>query len=128
MLVLDTHAWIWWAGGSPKLSRGAAKAVEKSDELGVCSFSCLEVALLVSKERLKLGVEVLAWIKKALALPGVSLLHLTPEIAVASTRLATTIGPDPADRVIVATALMAGVPLVTCDERITESGLVKAIW
>lgn len=128
MLILDTHAWIWWAAQSPRLSRQAAKAIEKADEVGVCSHSCLELAMLVAKDRLKLELDVLDWIKKALAQPGVTLLHLTPEIAVASSRLAPAVGPDPADRVIVATALMAGVPLVTCDERITHSGQIKTIW
>lgn len=128
MILLDTHAWIWWASQTPKLSAAAQQAMAKETELGVAVISCWEVAMLVDKGRLKLDRDVGLWVEQAVALPKVVLLALTPEIAVASVRLPPGFHGDPADRMIVATARQRGVPLVTKDEPIQESGLVTVIW
>jgi len=63
---------------------------------------------------------VLAWIREALARPGVSLVPLEPEIAVASTRLPFDMHSDPADRILVATARHLGATLVTADKGLLE--------
>lgn len=86
MIVLDTHAWIWWINESDKLSDKAKIAIQQSDS-GVSAISCWEVAMLVSKERLGFSVDVQEWIEIALKRPMVKLLPITPEIAVRSTRL-----------------------------------------
>jgi len=55
MILLDTHAWIWWASQSPKLSAAAEQAIANEAEVGVAVISCWEVAMLVDKGRLKAG-------------------------------------------------------------------------
>ena len=72
MIVLDTHAWIWWVGESPDLSRRAKQAIAKADEIGVHAISCWEVAMLVSRKRLGLSMDVDDWIGEALRYPKVT--------------------------------------------------------
>jgi PIN domain nuclease of toxin-antitoxin system len=128
MILLDTHAWIWWASRSATLSTAARQSIDAEGEVGVAAISCWEVAMLVDKGRLKLDRDVGLWVDQAVALPKVVLLALTPQIAVASVRLPSGFQGDPADRMIVATAKQQGVPLVTKDERIQRCGLVTTIW
>ena len=113
MIVLDTHAWIWWAAGSPRLSATARHAIDGADALGVCAISLWEVGMLVAKKRLDLDRDPLAWLKQALALPRVELLPLTPDVAVDAARLPAAFPGDPADRLIVATATQHGARLVS---------------
>jgi PIN domain nuclease of toxin-antitoxin system len=70
--------------------------------------------------RLKLACPVDEWMEAAITLPGVRLLELTPRIAIASTRLPGDFHRDPADQIIVATARVYGLKLLTVDERILE--------
>jgi PIN domain nuclease of toxin-antitoxin system len=128
MILLDTHAWIWWASQSPKLSAAAQEAIANETGVGVAAISCWEAAMLVDKGRLKLDRDVGLWVEQAAALPKVVVLALTPQIAVASVRLPPGFHGDPADRMIMATARQYGVPVVTKDERIRKSGLVATIW
>ena len=128
MIVLDTHVWIWWATEERRLSKGAHRRIEAAGRIGVCSISVWEVAMLVERGRLKLDRDVLEWVLAALGLPKVALLDLTPEIAVRSTRPGGGFHGDPADRIIVATALEHRAPLVTRDERIRRHGSIEAVW
>lgn len=83
-------------------------------------ISCWEVAKLVEKGRLTLSQPVGDWISEALALPDVLLLPLTAEIAIESAQLPPTIHADPADQIIVATARILQVPLLTADKRLID--------
>jgi PIN domain nuclease of toxin-antitoxin system len=91
-------------------------ASARQSRLYVSAITPWEIGLLVNKGRLKLGAEVMQWVRDALALPGVTLAPLEPEIAVASTRLPFEMHADPADRILVATARHLGATLVTADE------------
>ena len=82
------------------------------------AISCWEVAKLVERQRLSLPCPVFDWIQQALSYPGVSLLDLSPRICVESTQLPGTFHRDPADQIIVATARVFDVPLVTVDAKI----------
>jgi PIN domain nuclease of toxin-antitoxin system len=82
--------------------------------------------MLVSKRRLVFDRDVLEWIRDALAEPKIRLLPLTPEVAVTSTALA--LHGDPADRIIVATALEQGAELVTADAALQKAGIVRCVW
>lgn len=117
-LLLDTHALVWSMNANPRLGTRAREAIRRAyreDRALISAITPWEIALLVSKGRLTLGKDALDWIRGALALPGVHLTPLEPEIAVASTRLPFAIHPDPADRILVATARYLGATLVTAD-------------
>lgn len=127
MIVLDTHAWLWWRNESVHLSARAKRAIAKADRIGVCAISCWEFAMLVAKGRISVDRPPLDWLRQALAVPSVELLPLTPAVAVKSMQLEGFHG-DPADRLIVATALLEGVSLVTVDDRIRGYPGVVATW
>ena len=84
--------------------------------------------MLVERGRLNLDRDVLEWIREALALPKATVLDLTPEVAVRSTRLGIHFQKDPADQLIVATALEHRAAIVTRDERIHRYGGIETIW
>lgn len=126
MIVLDTHTWLWWTAKRHKLTPVAIDALENTDRLAIASITLWESAMLVEKKRIMLERDVLEWLRDAIENTGAEVLPLTPEIAVASTALGDL--RDPSDRLIAATALTHGVPLVTKDERIQRSGVVATIW
>lgn len=128
MIVLDTHAWIWWVSDRSKLSEPARARIEQATDIGICAVSCWEVAMLVSKERIRFDRDVLTWIHQALQQPRVRLVPLMPEIAVAATRLAAGLPGDPADRMIVASALRLDADLVTRDRALQTFGNVRTVW
>jgi len=86
------------------------------------------VATLVAKHRIKLDRPVEHWFDIALVLPGIQLAALEPAVAVRSTKLPGAFHPDPADRIIVATALEHSAPIVTPDERIRAYPHVQSAW
>jgi PIN domain nuclease of toxin-antitoxin system len=120
VIVLDTHIWVWWVNDSRELAAKYRDSLLQNagDGLGVSAISCWEVAKLIEKGKLKLNLEVDEWIRIATNLPGVVLLPLTPEIAVESTKLPPPMHGDPADQMIVATARILQVPLLTADSRL----------
>jgi PIN domain nuclease of toxin-antitoxin system len=87
-----------------------AKLIEdnEDDEIGVGTISLWEVAKLVELGRLVLPVALGDWFRDALAYPGVTLVELTPDIAIESTQLPGRFHRDPADQIIVATARVLG--------------------
>jgi PIN domain nuclease of toxin-antitoxin system len=110
--VFDTHVWLRASAGDPQLEllknfRGTAI---------VPAISVWEVAMLASKGRLELKPDTDRWIRTNLQ-PPIRLEPLHPEISLESCRLDNFHG-DPADRLIVATALVLGVPLITFDRQI----------
>lgn len=127
MIVIDTHAWIWWASDPSRLGRRARAAIESADRVGVPSVCCFEVAAAASRGRISLDRDPLEWLEQALALPRAELLPLTPRIAVRATRLGAFHG-DPADRLIVATAITESATLVTKDRHIRAYPSVDSVW
>ena len=123
MIVLDTHALIWAVNNDPRLGTEARAALADAAQSGRAAVSAItpwEIALLVERERLRLGRDVAAWIDAVLALPGVGLVPIEPAIAVDSVRLPGAFHADPADRLIVATARCCGAPLLTADRAILD--------
>jgi PIN domain nuclease of toxin-antitoxin system len=118
LLLFDTHALVWRVLSDNRLGKRADQAIRMASRerrLLVSAITPWEIALLVSKRRIDLHRDVLDWIRDALAMPGVRLVGFEPEIAVASTRLPWEMHPDPADRILVATARHLGATLVTAD-------------
>lgn len=86
LIVLDTHAWIWLINGDEQLRLSAAlPLIERAAQFSnikVSAISVWEVSMLEAKGRISFSMECLDWVKQALAAPGISLVPLTPEIAV----------------------------------------------
>jgi len=131
MIVLDTHTWIWFISKPEVLSKRAKKAVSaavKEKSVLISSISAWEVALLVIKKRLTLSLDVADWIAKSEGLPFIQFIEISNSIAVKSVNLPQPLHSDPADRIIIATALTVGVPLVTKDKKLIDYPHVKTIW
>lgn len=126
MVVLDTHAIVWWAGTPELLSARAARSISNADRLGVPAIVFWETSLLVRKGRLDLGMPVDQWATQVQAIPRVDALPLTAEIALAADAL--NMHADPTDRFIVATAMHHGVPVVTNDRLLRALRIIKTIW
>jgi len=120
MIVLDTHVWVWWVHGGEQLTQAQREIItaNETDLIGVSAISCWEIAKLVEYGRLELPCSLEEWFEQALSYPGVQILALTPEIAIASTHLPGEFHRDPADQIIVATARVYGCSLVTSDDKI----------
>lgn len=128
MIVLDTHAWLWWVSKPSALSRAARQRIGAETRIGVSAISCLEVATAVAKRRITLDRDALSWLEQALSLPKLDLLPLTPAIAVKATQLGHDFPGDPADRIIVATSILESAALITKDSRIRGHPTVTSVW
>ena len=132
-LLLDTHALLWMVENHPRLGTEIAGVLNRAaheDRIMISAITPWEIGLLASKKRIDLHSDVMAWVHQALALPGLSLAALSPEIAVASTRLPFEMHPDLADRILVATARHLGAALVTADRallHLAHAGNFRAI-
>jgi len=128
MIVLDTHVWIWWVTAPERLGRRAARALRKAARIGIPAISVWEIAMKAQRGKLKFDRPHAIWLDQALAEdPRTELIALAPRIAIASAELPWD-HADPADRMIVASAMVLASPLLTADEQIRESGLVQCIW
>lgn len=124
MLLLDTCALIWSANRDPLLPaalRMIAKA-SASEGLYLSPVSAWEIGLLVSRGKLSLQVSVEAYIGRVFGQPGIRIAALTPEIAVRSSYLPGQFHEDPADRLLVTTAVVMGLKFMTRDRRILDYG------
>ena len=127
MIVADTHAWLWWLSDRTLLSPAAREALD-GDAVAVSPMTFWECAILAERNRIVLDAPPLTWISQALARSRTVVAELSVEVAVLAATLRTDLVRDPADRIIVATALHHRVPLVTKDGKITASSLVPTIW
>ena len=128
MTILDTHAWIWWVSDPARLGKAARRALQVARHIGVPAICCLEVATLAARGRIVLDRPALEWVLDALAVPRVELMSPTPAVAVRAAGLPAGFPGDPADRLIVATAIVEAGTLVTKDDRIRLSGTIDTIW
>ena len=129
MIVLDTHVWIWWVHNDPLLPLDVAQVVAtyESTGLGISAISCWEIAKLVEYNRLSLPLPIHDWMAQALSYPGIAWLELSPEIAIDSTQLPQPFHKDPADQIIVATARILGISLLSADDKILNYPGVKTL-
>lgn len=131
MIVLDTHVLLWWLSSPEKLSKKAGKAIDeaiKHQEILISSISVLEIYTLVKKGRLELNTLPDSWLQKVENLPFVRFIPVDNKIAVQSVDLPELSHKDPADRIIIATALNTGAKLVTSDREILKYPHVQSIW
>ncbi len=117
-VLLDSHVVHWWSAEPGRLSSAAAKSIAEADELAVASISWFELAWLARHERILVSVPIGSWLQ---AMAGqVRTVTITPRIAETAVSLPSTFPGDPADRLIYATAVEHGWPLVTKDRSLRE--------
>jgi len=129
-VLLDTHIWIWWLLGSDRLSGAERHDLDRlavSGDVHLSAMSLWEAQMLHSKGRLTLDRPLAAWLHQAAAADVVVVLPLDVEVVLALDLLPQSFHGDPADRLIVATALTHGLPLATHDSAIQGSGVVP-LW
>ena len=119
-LLLDTHIWLWSLAQPARLSRRVRSALTRVEsELWLSPISVWEVLVLAERGRVKLDEDPRQWVAEALARTPAQEATLTFEVAVRS-RDVLPAHPDPADRFLVATALVYGLTLVTADEALID--------
>lgn len=131
MIVLDTHAWVWFVSNPELLSSKATAAIEDAvseKRVFISSISAWEVALLVARGRLELTMEVSEWVARSESLPFFQFVPVNNTIAVKSVVLPGSLHADPADRVIIATARSLGAPIITKDKRLRTYPHIETIW
>lgn len=132
MIVLDTHALIWWVNGNDQLSPDALQAIETElaadQQILLSVISAWEISMLVEKGRLVLTMDVGDWLKTVESIEGVTFVPIDLDVAVQSVRHPDELHPDPADRMIIALARHHAAPLITADAKIQAYRQVKAVW
>ena len=122
-LLLDTHIWLRYQGISGNVNKSSLPVLHRAAAEGMLYVSVIsiwEIALLVKRGRLSLNTNVHRWTEEALLKPGINLLPFSPEIAIESVDLPTPIHKDPADRILIASARVERMTLVTRDVEILE--------
>lgn len=117
-VVLDSHVVHWWSAEPDRMSPAAAEAIAAADELAVADVTWFELAWLAQHERIVLSVGIDAWLRRLSS--QLTTITITPSIASAAVGLPSSFPGDPADRLIYATAVEQGWPLVTKDRRLRE--------
>jgi PIN domain nuclease of toxin-antitoxin system len=127
MILLDTHMWVWWVNQAADLTTADQRLIERHAESGLAlsMISCWEIAKKVELGRLQLTQAVRPWLETAISYPGLRPIDLSLDIMIESTQLPGTFHRDPADQLIVATARVLDIPLLTRDSKIRTYPHVK---
>ena len=125
-VLLDTSVLLYWSLDPARLSARAAAAIRQAEPVLLSSISVWEVGIKHQKGRLTLPLPVRQWALELTRVAPVQFIPVDLEIWLANLELAWDHG-DPADRTVVATALVHGCPLVTSDQRIRDF-YAESIW
>jgi PIN domain nuclease of toxin-antitoxin system len=131
MIVVDTHVIVWDALKPELLSQQAKEALliaNNEDGIIFCEISLWEIAMLIQKGRLSVGISYREFMRLVLASNQYVLQGITVEIADRSTQFSSNITKDPADRIIAATAIVANATLVTADKNLRTAKGIPTIW
>jgi PIN domain nuclease of toxin-antitoxin system len=131
VILLDTHVLLWMVSSPGKLTRAAVREIRKAHSEGGCaiaSISLWELGMLFAKGRLRASGTIEASIREIVDSAAVNVLEITPDIAGLAMAFPESYPKDPGDRLIGATARFLGLTLITQDERILASPLVRTIW
>lgn len=126
MLVLDTHVALWWSFDPKRLSARAAREIADAEQLLIPAIAYWETAVLVRKRRLALELSVAEWARELESLPRVATAPMDASVALLADTLA--MHEDPADRFIVATAIVMRARLLTKDRQLRGLPFVKCVW
>ncbi len=120
--LLDTHIALWLDSGDTKLRRSTRDLIDRCWlDNGVIMLSAVtawEIGVVVERGKITLDLPPHAWVKRFLLQPGVQGVPLHPDVAARTGALTDLAHRDPGDRLLVATAIDLGCPLITYDDRI----------
>jgi PIN domain nuclease of toxin-antitoxin system len=129
VILLDTHVLVWAVGDTKRLSRGAVSEIRRARQgggLAVSAITLWELGLLMNRGRIQAPGTVESSIRQLIE--DITVRPITPEIAALAAQFPDDFPRDPADRLIAATARAEGLTLVTRDENIRKSPLIKTVW
>ena len=129
-VLLDTHVLLFWLSGAGSMTAAQERAVTDASPdspLLVSDISLWEVAMLSVRGRIALRLPLRDWLEAAVAPPLVRRLSISPAVASEVASLPESFPRDPADRIIVASARVAGARLATQDQRIIDSRVVPTL-
>lgn len=127
-VLLDTHVWIWWLSNSLTLNHDQHRKLRSlgaEKRLAVSAISLWETAMLVDKKRIKLDRPLRPWLAQATKPDFATVIAITPDIAAATTELPDWFHRDPADRIIIASAIEHGFAICTKDDAIIDTKLAR---
>jgi len=126
--LLDTHVWIWAFEGSGRLGAKCRKALAAaSAERLVSPVSTMEMARLVARGEIELACPLQDWIARSMTALKLRTIELDHALAIEAYALPEPFHPDPADRLLVATARVHGLSIATADSRILQYGSVASL-
>lgn len=129
MILLDTHVLIWMSSDPARLSSKARQRLmeaRRDSGLAIASITLWELAWLAENRRILYSGSVESFVRETIS--RVAVKSMSPEVVAVAAHLPENYPRDPSDRLIGSTAIVEGMPLVTADEKIRNSGIVECIW
>lgn len=130
-ILVDTHILIWWRLDSGRLSRDQVRRLQEQESrkrpLAISAITLWEMAMLAARDRIRVDGPLDGWLEEIEAHPLIEVLPLTARIVAESVQLGQDFHNDPADQLIVATARVHGLPLMTADDRIRNWGKIRIL-
>lgn len=128
--LLDTHVWYWLMETPEKIPDAVRKVLgqKTSVPFGISAISLWEIAKLEEKGKINFNIPLQRWMREALDPGFMKRLDLDEQVAAESTRLPEAFHRDPADQMIVATASVHNLTLITADQKILSYRHVKTLW
>jgi len=126
MILLDTHIWLWWLIGDGALSPTERTSLDEKASRGLIAISWVsiwETEMLYRKGRITLLPNLESWVRKATDSTFCTVLPADIDLVLAQKMLPDAFHGDPADRLIVASALLADMPLATHDSKILNADI-----
>jgi PIN domain nuclease of toxin-antitoxin system len=122
MILLDTCALLWLAHDRKQLSKGTLRAIAEAPAVCISAITAFEIGINYRAGKLRLSGPPAPWLSGIMEHREIAAVDLSAAICLKASEL-PTIHQDPCDRLIIATALMKNVPVVSTDSRFKPYGI-----